>query len=697
MDVIRIYDADPSKSSHAKEVVTIITDYDGTYSGRITIPNTLIGATLYAEGKFYQGVGVASKEGISFTSNGTRSAGANTIGNATWCAAQRGFFMTYLPEKGTVNAGRATKNQSKNNDLVIKKNCNISVGFLYSGAGNYSKLYYYYYKAGVTPTAAYVQNFINADNGSKFLVFGKDNDGTSTGHLRIDSNESGSLPSEMGGYATVSSMRGVNGIIHYFTKPLYAVYDLTYYGDPDNLFNADGTWKGAMSAGKFPATYSIGFALVTVMSYNGLPANESPDALPIVYSYNDLNTKTQNSTYNNANINGIQVARLLSTTSDNTIIMGFEDEAINPVDNQADWTIYKSQHSSYTSSNNSDAYFEVDFDYNDLIIGIASDPDGGIDTPDDEPIPVTTEGTPICGTLMFEDLYPNQGDYDMNDVMIKYSVTPHHVAFVDLSTGDSRNYVDYITCKFFPYCDGATYTNGFRFGLKIDDYSEDEDVAYNTDYKSSTFYTSHKLDEGYMLFPIYDNNLGSLDHEFEQIIYFTDNGKAYLDETDPGTPYFLAKYYLGYEKEIFDPHIHVYDTGYEVHLTGKTATSNAKSLTEAEGYEVNSAKWLALAKYYALDETSNTNQLQFPFAMDIPINNRVEGHKDDCEFRPVTEYIRIDNECTDYIDWVKATSGVSVTTDYENWYTSHTNDTQFIYYPYRGTSVQATNAANPSN
>ena len=66
----------------------------------------------------------------------------------------------------------------------------------------------------------------------------------------------------------------------------------------------------------------------------------------------------------------------------------------------------------------------ADSDYKDVLFYLDADPKGGIDDSDKPVIDPGEEypditGDPIEGTLAFEDLWPSQGDYDMNDVMVR--------------------------------------------------------------------------------------------------------------------------------------------------------------------------------------------------------------------------------------------------------------------------------------
>jgi hypothetical protein len=76
-------------------------------------------------------------------------------------------------------------------------------------------------------------------------------------------------------------------------------------------------------------------------------------------------------------------------------------------------------------------YRAYDGDYNDMLCLIESNP---VAIEPAEPVtpPVIESQTNKKGFLLFEDNYPNQGDFDFNDAVIYYSIT----AYTDKSTAD---------------------------------------------------------------------------------------------------------------------------------------------------------------------------------------------------------------------------------------------------------------------
>lgn len=662
--IVRIYADDPATNPKAYGLITLMMDRDGSYSGNMTIPNTLIGTTLYAVGEDYYAAATASKSITTFYSSVNNIYGRadinNTIYSEAWCQAQYEHFIDYLPEgnykldeygnivkdsndqyvlNDILNKTKISKRE--NNDLELKKACKVVVAYLFSGAANYERLYYYYYPTGTTVNATYIQKFIDA--GNKFNVFYENE------AIRIPSNATNSTIIGNEKLPIVNNMKGQNGIINHESKELFATYECKYYGEPDN-FTSTGT--------DIPANYSVGFVLKTVRSYNGLSTHDgnTGNDVPLIYCDNRLNTVsdfTEEGTYttgSNCTKYSYQSSRFLSTTNDNSIIIGFEDIA-KTMNVEYQYDNLKSERVKYTDEDDEnnqgyhwDANYVTDWDYNDLIVAVGTYPEDALDTEEDTPIPVETEGDPIFGTLMFEDLYPKQGDYDMNDVMVKYCITPTLMGYQG-TNGTYQSCIKKIDCEFYPYCDGATYANNFHFGIKLPNGLTLKVNNEEKNYIDKEIYTGNRT------------TINSIKAGTQDAFTYT------LEFLNDGVPFLLTKDYYGSEKTIHDPFILVTDTGYEVHLTGKRATNGMLGNPNDEDDVLND--------YYALNDNKN-DQLLYPFAMDIPLNDRVEDHEDDGQFVPLTERDPISSVST-YMQWVsfnKDHYGENVDNDYENWYTS---------------------------
>ena len=95
-------------------------------------------------------------------------------------------------------------------------------------------------------------------------------------------------------------------------------------------------------------------------------------------------------------------------------------------------------------------------DYNDVVFVITSDPAESIVVPPaPEPTPETYTET-YQGLLGFEDCWPSQGDYDMNDVVVKY--------YSNITCNDKNEIISVID-KFTLVWSGANLRNGFGYEL----------------------------------------------------------------------------------------------------------------------------------------------------------------------------------------------------------------------------------------
>lgn len=101
----------------------------------------------------------------------------------------------------------------------------------------------------------------------------------------------------------------------------------------------------------------------------------------------------------------------------------------------------------------------TDNDYNDVAFVITSNPEEAIVLPP-APDPGEMESTlSYQGLLAFEDNWPNGGDYDMNDVVVKY---------ISNVTFNGYNQIIKIVDKFSLSWSGANYSNGFGYQVPFD-------------------------------------------------------------------------------------------------------------------------------------------------------------------------------------------------------------------------------------
>ena len=99
-------------------------------------------------------------------------------------------------------------------------------------------------------------------------------------------------------------------------------------------------------------------------------------------------------------------------------------------------------------------------------------PDDQDDYPDDPDKAFNNyfPGENTWASLAFEDLWPHQGDYDFNDLVIKYNIN---------QVTNSGNNVVEIKADFQPAHDGASFINGFAFQLPVAATSVESVSGYN--------------------------------------------------------------------------------------------------------------------------------------------------------------------------------------------------------------------------
>lgn len=246
-------------------------------------------------------------------------------------------------------------------------------------------------------------------------------------------------------------------------------------------------------------------------------------------------------------------------------------------------------------------------DLNDVLFCVKANPFPAIDNPD---IPETEKPTEELksfsesGTLMFEDLYPEQGDYDMNDVVVSYTLTKNY---------SNQNIIRSVDLTIVPQHDGAMLTNGFAFMM---DGFEFNQVAIN-DIPTTT-------DAGGAVI-VYNDNKGVIGKAFN--IHFT--------------PQTWDIQQSKVSRSTFNPFIFVgnREDGVEVHLTKKKSSGIVKLENLNE-----------LVKQYITSKLILKDMMQWPFAMNIPTA------KDEI-FRVSKETVRIDTAYPQFEEWVKGFTG----------------------------------------
>lgn len=180
----------------------------------------------------------------------------------------------------------------------------------------------------------------------------------------------------------------------------------------------------------FPAGYDIGWALIaTDIDYNETEINTINAA---------INKNAGNAIYSNYYDNSKQARPGFITLYDETagkFVIGIENTAFEPA---------KNGNNSYE-----DILFYVEANMADAIVNQQN-----LQVPaiiKEKEVEMTDE---IYGVLAFEDIWPGNSDYDMNDVVMSYTST---------ITFNQNNEIKRIVDTFTPVHDGASYQNAFGY------------------------------------------------------------------------------------------------------------------------------------------------------------------------------------------------------------------------------------------
>lgn len=254
--------------------------------------------------------------------------------------------------------------------------------------------------------------------------------------------------------------------------------------------------------------------------------------------------------------------------------------------------------------------------YCDLLFYVNASKD--IENPVDRPVITPDDGNEPekpdvietkTGTLAFEDIWPDGGDYDMNDVIVEYNCA---VSF------DKKNQVTKIVDTFTPVHDGAVFANAFAYQIdkgqfgKITSSATTEGIRTETE-TSSIIVCSNVKQAARKAYTV--------TREFASGSFNKKDFKSY-------NPYIIVKYAEGQRSRT------------EVHLPKHEATSFADLSLIGSGKDA-----------YYVDKAG-----AYPFAIDIPIVN----------FIPVTEKSSIDTEYPYFKAWADSKGK-----EYTDWYKSY--------------------------
>lgn len=440
-------------------------------------------------------------------------------------------------------------------NLAVTASCNIWVSFLSEGASDNNVVGYFYYPTGSSPATA-------ASIARRIVMFPK-----------------------------VQNVAGGGSLVQ---------------GDKVELKYYNGTsWTNV-----FPAGVTIGWFILNKGYNTTMPASGNiglSTGIPY-YSIPRFNSGD----------GGYQHNVIFFDKTSQTAVIGFEDRPITASDKDFNDVVFAITANPISAINTSGLPLIVQ------TTGTDKDGDGVLDVNDkypDDPqraydVYYPTSGT---GTLAFEDNWPNQGDYDFNDLVVGYQyhqVTNAYGAIKDVRAAYSVEAV------------GANYNNGFavQFGTgpgNVESVSGQVNLAGNKLFDVSS--TGYENGQPYAVIPVFPSA--------HQLFGYTSstpfiNTKVGAVTAAPypinlnvtfGTPVSTAA--LG------TPPYNAFlvvkqDRGREVHLAGQAPTAKANSAlfgTQDDRTNVGSSVFYV-------------NGSSFPWALNIPTefaypfeNNRIDG------------------------------------------------------------------------
>lgn len=384
--------------------------------------------------------------------------------------------------------------------------------------------------------------------------------------------------------------------------------------------------NGDQLSDEFPEGSKIGFALI-VDAYTTGGALTTPSH--IMYSNNKFNAYNFNKTDNHDGSIMGERPQMVTFKADGHFVIGFEDMPRGG-------TIPGQTGNVYHPADYSDDVFVL---YSNPIEALPEVPEV---TPDPEP---GTEPEPdfkvtTSGYYTFEDSWPNQGDYDLNDVVLKYERTFR--CYSDGVKGIDETYT-FIN-------NGATFTNAFGYEIKNVRHNVVAEATVTSDYTCSGQGLDAEMSNATIM--LFDNSkMISVGTTFKVKIRFSLPLSMENFQSAPNKP----------ETSPFNPFIVVHKGDFlandrlEVHLPKCTPTKKADISLFGTGSDISD---IEKGIYYV--RKGNSNDSQYPFALELAINNP----KDEFEFVVPKETYPISTTYPKFDSWVN--NGCN-TTD-SDWY-----------------------------
>lgn len=312
-----------------------------------------------------------------------------------------------------------------------------------------------------------------------------------------------------------------------------------------------------VSLGQFPPNTGIGWFLIP-NGWNGSSVSTKSDTK---YSNKDFNTFTS-AEYRTHTVLLLDQARQIQ-------LLGMEDLSRPGGDQDFNDAVF------YVTANPYSALIIDNLETTQTDTTNDTDGDGVSDANDDYPddpdkaFDIYTPGENVFGSIAFEDLWPANGDFDLNDMVIDYNFQ---------SIADVAQNIVELRVKYKLRAMGALYNNGFGFSLPIEPSKiasiTGQDVVQNSSIVLSGNGTEVGQDKAVIL--VFENGFRVWPGTYEQTN--TISGKGYYEpvEFDLVIKFSepIPSSTIGYPP--FNPFIfRTENRGLEVHLAGQEPTSLA--------------------------------------------------------------------------------------------------------------------------
>lgn len=300
----------------------------------------------------------------------------------------------------------------------------------------------------------------------------------------------------------------------------------------------------------FPSGYTIGWALVADICGYEHPYNGSMNNVGASrnLSTSDINNRiaaafnNNRCIYSNKSANNYQNdgCIALNDSKSEKVILGFEDLSFNRTSDKS---------------------------YEDMLFYVNVDPATAIYDPNRPELPEEDDDDLYTytnySTLMYEDIWPNGGDYDINDVIVEYTSTVYYNIY---------GYIEKIVDQFKPTNCGATYTDAF--GVVYNNYLGEIDTE-------DSFFAKKEESNQFILFEDAKSAVGKtfkIVRDLEDLNLSVTEYAFAATQSHLINPFIVSKYIAGEKNRT------------EIHLPKYKPTSwcnQSLSFTEDDAYYIN--------------------------------------------------------------------------------------------------------------